>query len=359
VNNNTDESSVYVRALNSASLDNLPRSLPFVLYLRADVIEICPKGLYMSQAKAQDQGMPVAVLNSFLGWQFLCHYLLPALLAFLLFELCFNSLLGLLNLSRSAGFIFLEFLVFISVAGLIHSCTSWRNVLIQKAQAQAVSRLQEQNKLKSSYQGLMRKLGSISDGIVESLSAITFFARAHLVGAGNTQEARDLREIAERIDQVQLLLKEMQFSADSELSRETFGDLPQINDLSSHNPRETLIKDVDLREPSSHDKERSWLRPTASLRKSARKVLILPVTVRFVRAENNLEFQTFTVNICEEGACIILSGNSLAQEEIIDVLMPPEFTAQARLKWIQPVGTNSFRLGGIEFLGSKFRVVSL
>src|SRR5262249_32840794 len=175
----------------------------------------------------------------------------------------------------------------------------------------------------------------------------------------NTQKARDLREIAERIDQVQLLLKEMQFSADSELGKETFAELPQVNDSAADNPAAAFAKDADLGEANSHENARSWLKPTASLRKSARKVLILPVTVRFVRAESDLEFQTFTVNICEEGACIIMSSNFLVQEEIIDVQMPPEFTAQARLKWIQPVGTNSFRLGGIEFLGSKFKVVSV
>src|SRR5262249_959279 len=151
----------------------------FRVIFNVDAIEMRPKGICMSEAEVRDQGMPVEVLSSFLGWGFLYRSLLPALLAFLLFELCFNSLLGLLNLSRNAGFIFREFLVFVSVAGLIHSCTSWRNALIQKARAQSVSRLQEQNKVRSSYQGLIKKLGSISDGIVESLSAITFFARAH------------------------------------------------------------------------------------------------------------------------------------------------------------------------------------
>jgi hypothetical protein len=312
----------------------------------------------MSGDKSRNQDMREEFLSPFLDWHFLLHYLLPGLLAFLLFEVCFGFLLGLLNLSRSPGFIFLEFLLFASVSGLIHSHTSWRNALTQKVRSQALARFQEQNKLRSNYRGLVRKLESISDGIVESLSAITFFARAHLVGAENTQKARDLREIAERIDQVQLLLKEMQISADSELGRETLTELPQVNGLSS-SPTGAFGKNADLGEADSRENVRSWLKSTASLRKSARKVLILPVTVRFVRAESNLEFQTFTVNICEEGACIIMSSNFLVQEEIIDVQVPPEFTAQARLKWIQPVGTNSFRLGGIEFLGSKFKVVSV
>src|SRR5438093_1641168 len=186
-----------------------------------------------------------------------------------------------------------------------------------------------------------------------------FFARAHLVGTENTQKARDLREIAERIDQVQLLLKEMRISVNGEFGRETFAELFQLNESSSTNPAESVIQKAGLEETSPIEDEKSWLKPVSSLRKSSRKVLIVPVVVRFVQAENSLEFQTFTVNVCEEGACIILSSSFLTQEEIIDVQMPPEFTAQARLKWIQPVGTNSFRLGGIEFLGSKFKVTSV
>jgi hypothetical protein len=315
----------------------------------------------VSQDKSQNKILLVEVLSPFLGRPFLFHYLIHGILAFLLFELCLSSLLGILNLSRSRGFIFPELLLFISVSSLIYSYTSWsqQNALTQKAISQGLSRLQEQNRLRNSYRGLARKLESVSDGIVESLSAIMFFTRAHLVGAENTQKARDLREIAERIDQVQLLLKEMQPSADSEFRKETFAELPRINDLSSGNSTEAVNKAEDLGEADSHEDEKGWLKSSSSLRKSARKVLILPVIVRFVQAENNLEFQTFTVNVCEEGACIILSSSFLAQEEIIDVQMPPEFAAQARLKWIQPVGTNSFRLGGIEFLGSKFRVISL
>lgn len=314
----------------------------------------------MSQDRSQDKMLLPEVLSPFLGRRFLLHYLVHGLLAFLIFELCLGSLLGLLSLSRVQGVIFPEFLLFISVSGLIYSYTSWsqQNSFAQRALSQSLSRLQEQNRLKSSFLALARKLEAVSDGIVESLSAIMFFTRAHLVGAENTQKGRDLREIAERIDQVQLLLREMQSSADRELSKETLADLHQVSDLSS-TPAEAVINAEILGETSAHEDERSWLKPMPSLRKSARKVLILPITVRFVHAESNLEFQTFTVNVCEEGACIILSSNFLAQEEIIDVQMPPKFTAQARLKWIQPVGTNSFRLGGIEFLGSKLEVVSL
>jgi hypothetical protein len=314
----------------------------------------------MSQDKSQERFSTIDRLSPFLGRPFLLHHFIHGLLAFVLFELCLGSLLRALDLSRSRGFVFPEFLLFISVSGLTYSYTLWsqQNAHTQRALSQGLSRLQDQSELKISYRGLVRKVESISDGILESLSAIMFFTRAHLIGAENTQKARDLREIAERIDQVQLLLKEMQSSVNGEVGKETFAELPQQADSSSTLPTQSGIKTNGSVE-ASPDEEKSWLKPVPSLRKSSRKVLIVPVVVRFVQAENSLEFQTFTVNVCEEGACIILSSSFLTQEEIIDVQMPPEFTAQARLKWIQPVGTNSFRLGGIEFLGSKFRVSSV
>jgi hypothetical protein len=315
----------------------------------------------MSLDKSQDRFLAVELLSPFLGRRFLLHYFVHGLLAFVLFELCLSFLLRVLNLSRSRGFAFPEFLLFISVSGLTYSYTLWsqQNVRTQKALSQGLSRIQEHSKLRNSYRVLVRKLESISDGIAESLSAIMFFARAHLVGTENTQKARDLREIVERIDQVQLLLKEMQISVNGEFGKETFAELSQLNNSSSTNPTESVIKAAGSGETSPIEDEKSWLKPVSSLRKSARKVLILPVVVRFVQAENSLEFQTFTVNVCEEGACIILSSSFLSQEEVIDVQMPSEFAAQARLKWIQPVGTNLFRLGGIEFLGSKLKVTSV
>jgi hypothetical protein len=314
----------------------------------------------MSQDKSEEGFSTTERLTPFLGRPFLLHHLIHGLLAFVLFELCLGSLLAALDLSRSRGFIFPEFLLFISVSGLTYSYTLWsqQNARTQRALSQGLSGIQEHSKLKINYRGLVGKAESISDGILESLSAIMFFTRAHLIGAENTQKARDLREIAERIDQVQLLLKEMRSSVNGELGDETFAELPQQVGSSSVLLGEPGIKTNGSME-SSPNEEKGWIKPVPSLRKSSRKVLIVPVVVRFVQAENSLEFQTFTVNVCEEGACIILSSSFLTQEEIIDVQMPPEFVAQARLKWIQPVGTNSFRLGGIEFLGSKFRISSV
>ena len=42
-----------------------------------------------------------------------------------------------------------------------------------------------------------------------------------------------------------------------------------------------------------------------SLRKTSRKVVILPITVSYVSEESQLQFHTYTVNVCEEGACIM------------------------------------------------------
>ena len=305
----------------------------------------------MPQDKSHNRGVLIETLIPSSGRISLPFYLVQGVAAFLLFEFCLNFLLVLLSLSRRPGFLFSEFLVFTATSGLIYSYTSWsqQNEKAKKTLSQGLSRLHEQTR--SRHHSRARKLERISDGIAESLSAIMFFTRAHLVSAENTQKARDLREIAERIDQVQLLLRELQSPAGNEMDKEAVIEFPESNEYSSSD-------ELELQDTTLLPNEEAWLKPSFSLRKGARKVLILPVMVRFVQAENNLEFQTFTVNICEDGACIILSSNFLAQEEVIDIQIPPEFTAQARLKWIQPVGANSFRLGGIEFLESKFRVSS-
>jgi hypothetical protein len=311
----------------------------------------------MSQEESEEKFAVAERSGPFLGWTFLFHHFIHGLFAFLVFELCLSSLLRALGLSRNRGFLFAEFLLFACVSGLTYAYTllSQQNARTQRALSQGLSRLQEHSQLRNAYQSLVQKLESISAGIRESLSAIMFFTRAHLIGAENTQKARDLREIAERIDQVQLLLREVQSSVDEEFGRpalvETF--------LADRSPPTIETESVIQAEGSvglSPDELKSRAKSASSLRKSARKVLILPVVVRFAQAEDDFEFQTFTVNVCEEGACIILSSALLTQEKVIDVQVPPEFAARARLKWVQPGRANSFRLGGIEFLGSKFKL---
>jgi hypothetical protein len=198
---------------------------------------------------------------------------------------------------------------------------------------------------------ILKKFDSMSEGILESLSAIMFFARAHLVGAEDTQKARDLREIMERIDQVQLLVQEIRvlINGDTGADRQLFPNrYPEPSSPGSGIQSNLLAEQG--REGSKGRPKRVY-----SLRKSARKVVILPITVRYLDNKSSLEFQTYTVNVCEEGACIILSSNSLTQEGVIDVRISSEFMAQARIKWIQPFGANLFRLGGIEFLGGKYQ----
>jgi hypothetical protein len=287
----------------------------------------------------------------FLQGTSLVSYVLRGIIAFLIFESCLAALLNILGLSRARGFLFQEFLLFTSVSGLIYSYSRFNQ---PKARRPSVLHNSAQLQDPPNCINLAGKLDSLSDGILESLSAIMFFARAHLVGA-SPQKARDLREIAERIDQVQLLLREMRASLNRDFDKEqSLGMIfpPDSSVLTSNSvhPIET---------PESLDYQRNgkgWVKQVSSLRKSAREVLILPVTVRFLQNENNLEFETYTANVCEEGACIILSSNFLSQGDVIDVQMSPEFVAQARLRWVQPFGRNSFGLGGIEFLGNKFQM---
>ena len=309
----------------------------------------------MSQEKSGEKFAAFERSGPFLARPLLFHHFVHGLFAFLVFELFLNSLLRALGVSRSRGFLLTEFLLFSSVSGLTYAyaLVSEQNARTQRTLSRGLSRLQEHSRLRTAYQNLVGKLESISVGIRESLSAIMFFTRAHLIGAENTQKARDLREIAERIDQVQLLLKEVQSSVNEEFGRgPRIEGLPANSSLFTETDRMIQTEGVGRRP----DEPKNRVKCVLSLRKSARKVLILPIVVRFAQAEDNLEFQTFTVNVCEEGACIILSSSLLRQEEVIDVQVAPEFAAQARLKWVQPGGPNSFRLGGIEFLGSKFRL---
>ena len=203
--------------------------------------------------------------------------------AFVLFELCLGSCCRLWAFHEAEDLFSQNSSVHFS-SGLTYSYTLWsQQTPALRGHSQGLSGIQEHNKLKISYRGLVRKAESISDGILESLSAIMFFTRAHLIGAENTQKARDLREIAERIDQVQLLLKEMRSSVNSELGDETFAELPQQVGSSSVLIGEPGIKTNGSME-SSPDEEKGWIKPVPSLRKSSRKVLIVPVVVRFVQA---------------------------------------------------------------------------
>jgi len=98
---------------------------------------------------------------------------------------------------------------------------------------------------------------------------------------------------------------------------------------------------------------------TYSLRKAARKVVILPITVSYASEERQLQFHSYTVNVCEDGACIVFSENDLDSQAEIGIQMPQEFSARARIRWIQPSRENAFRLAGIEFLDQRVKVAAL
>jgi hypothetical protein len=147
----------------------------------------------------------------------------------------------------------------------------------------------------------------------------------------------------ERIDQVQLLLSEMRHSV------ENLGSFEAEN-LSMSMPEEEALPTVKVAEADGEYKKEAAVH---SLRKTARKVVILPVTVRYSSQEQRLQFHSYTVNVCEEGACIVFSGDDLSGESEIEVQMPQEFGSRARIRWIQPAKENAFRLAGIEFLDRR------
>jgi hypothetical protein len=178
-----------------------------------------------------------------------------------------------------------------------------------------------------------------------------FFTRAQLGRKASPQLERDLREVMERIDQVQLLVSEMQRS---------------VREVDSIDSRDALRAiDSDNLEPTPSIPlpdsigEYQGAPGLYSLRKTARKVIVLPITVSYAGEESQLQFHTYTLNVCEEGACIVFSGNDLGSQSDIGIRMPEEFEVRARIRWIQPPRENSFRLAGIEFLDRRARVATL
>lgn len=180
-----------------------------------------------------------------------------------------------------------------------------------------------------------------------------FYARTNLVHEENSQKTRDLREIMERIDQVQLLIQNM---------AALLTGVPQkLASRASAGKQAFTPKGSEISEDVTRDQDCGTLntdtaRPYSFLRKSARKVLILPITVRLIKDEINLEFQTYTINVCEEGACIIYTDNVLSEKAVIDVQIAAHLESQARIQWIQLSRESAFRLAGIEFLENKLRV---
>jgi hypothetical protein len=278
-------------------------------------------------------------------------HVLWGILAFASYQLVLSIVLQTLGLARNFSLFPLELLVFALVAtclSLYSTVSTLRNEVLSTPNQSADEQRRLQSARIAAY--LSKKLGVFCQGIDHSLSAIMFFARAQLGRKASPQLERDLREVMERIDQVQLLVSEMQRSVENLGSLDTNALLAAPSGDSAE-PAATITV------PESVD-EYKGASSLYSLRKTARKVVILPITVSYASEENQLQFHTYTLNVCEEGACIVFSGNDLGSQSEIGVKMPQEFAARARIRWIQPSRENSFRLAGIEFLDQRVKVAA-
>jgi len=280
-------------------------------------------------------------------------HVLRGIVAFVSYELILSIVLQVRGLGRNSSLFPLELLVFALVTvclSLYSAVLALRNqVIAQKDQG-----ADEQRRLQSAQIAayLSKKLRAFCQGIDHSLSAIMFFTRAQLERKASPQLERDLREVMERIDQVQLLVSEMQRSVGNIGSLDSTAALIAALGSDSAEPVATIAI------PDSVD-EYKGAAGLYSLRKTSRKVVILPITVSYASEESQLQFHTYTVNVCEEGACIVFSGNDLGSQTEIGIQMPQEFAARARIRWIQPSRENSFRLAGIEFLDQRVKVAAL
>jgi hypothetical protein len=272
-------------------------------------------------------------------------------IVFLLYEFCMILLCRALHVSRNPVTVLSDVAIFGLVTGLIFSYsriyqleTERRRGLVEDHEREYASKQMQL------LNDVGKRLEIFSQGIAHSLSAIMFFARAHLVKSSSPQMERDLREIMERIDQVQLLLQELKVSIASKFP-------PTINQSETPATAESA-KAIDSNKILAEDVSMVAGATTRSnlihyLRRSSRRVLILPINVRYSYDGSSLEFQTYTVNVCEDGACIIFSGDHAGCETAVALQMPENFETKASIKWIQPASENSFRLAGVEFLAKK------
>jgi PilZ domain len=274
-------------------------------------------------------------------------------LAFLIYEVSIGSLMSYLDKVRPVSVFFLELLVF---ALVVSAMVLYSRVLALETERVSFSpegTLRRDNAEQTRFESrLSEKLETLSGGIEHSLSAITFFARAQLAKATSPQTERDLREVMERIDQIQFLLEEMREAVDSKDS-ETSGVFSSAQGPHADPPGKSFGPHLDRQKDFRHSNK------AFSLRKSARKVVILPITVNYVQSDTQLRFHTYTVNICEGGACILFSGQDLDEKALIGLQMPHEIQAQAWIRWVQPSVENSFRLAGVEFINHRAEVTSL
>jgi len=269
------------------------------------------------------------------------------ILAFCFYEILITLLLDVLHLERNPLVFFVELCIF----GLACTCLYFhsRTTLLNARR----SGLALNSGFKQRFELLARshfehsaKQASLSQGIEQSLSAVMFFARAHLAKSGNSQLQRDLMEVMERIDQIQMLLSEMRIPMVSGRSDEHKG---------FRNPEIKVSRDTkeDNRVSSSPYLAMDTSEPIFSLRRSARKTQIIPITVHYLLSDTRLEFQSYTVNTCESGACIVFSDHGIMKDTVIEFQIPSAFQSRAIIKWVQPKQADAFGLAGIEFLDSR------
>jgi hypothetical protein len=278
-------------------------------------------------------------------------HVLRAIIAFSAYQLILSIALQILGLARNFSLVPLELLVF----ALVGTCISlYSTVSTLRSQLSNPNTLNEDEQRRlhaariEAY--LSKRLGVLCQGIDHSLSAVMFFARAQLGRKASPQLERDIREVMERIDQVQLLVSEMQRSVENLGSRDSSNAL-----LTAPSDSGELLPTINPPEPVDEYKGASGL---YSLRKTARTAVILPITVSYSSDETQLQFHTYTVNVCEDGACIVFSSNDLASQSEIGVQMQQDISTRARIRWIQPPLENSFRLAGIEFIDQRVKVGS-
>ena len=265
------------------------------------------------------------------------------LLAFLVFEVLQAFAFVALSLSRPDGFIFLEFFTFAAIAGIIYfQDHAHQLVLRQQSLIRVVSEQQRLNRMRPARLNVFENLFRLSEGVAESLSAVMLYARSKLGQKPNPVDSRDLREVIERVDQVQLLVQEM-------------GQLTRDNFLESRNTLVDPKKTISIFGESSQGYAgKDWPKLSQSLRRNSRQVSVLPATIRLHEGENHRQFHTYTVNISEQGACILFSDESLKEDETIGIALSSDFKSRAKIRWVHSPQGNSFKLAGVEFVDVRF-----
>ncbi len=263
--------------------------------------------------------------------------------AFLVYEVALAAVLKYAGVSRNPTVFLVELLVFGLVASVLCVYSQVLQLRSEVAAASARNPAEDREIETARIEALLaRRLAGLHHGVDQSLSAIMFFTRAQLGRAGSPQLQRDLREVMERIDQIRLLVLEMQ---------RALGNLGQLQATES---------DELLANSGTQGGNSSTVPSTiGSLRKASRKAIVLPVTIRYVSGDAVLEFHSYTVNVCEGGACVLFASQDLENQSEIGLQILQESPLQARIRWVQPLRENSFRLAGIEFVGKKLAASSL